>query len=178
MLCGVPGAPVRNSSALERKRRSPHDFHAFRTASKIAGAAWPLTRRRPSANCPLRMRFKISIPATVIAALSKSLKPSIGQCVTSRLGDPVRSCLAAFCDTAAQQRVEVAPQVPVRQPPPRVPAPAIPPVHNQPAMARRPARYSPCPPQYRVRARSGSDWSDAAHGSSLPPARSLPSSFH
>ncbi len=71
-------ALVQISSAAEKGRRLRRAFHAFSTVSQIAGAAWPLTRRRPSANWPFRMRLSNSIPAIVIAAFSKTLKPSIG----------------------------------------------------------------------------------------------------
>src|ERR1017187_3430516 len=57
--------------------RSSKDY-AARTALQIAETVWFLRWRRPRANCPLRIRRSSSIPAMVVAAQSKSLKPSIG----------------------------------------------------------------------------------------------------
>jgi len=52
--------------------------YAASTAFQIAGTVWFLIRRLPRANCPLRIRWSSSIPAMVVAAQSKFLKPSIG----------------------------------------------------------------------------------------------------
>src|ERR1035438_2572079 len=52
--------------------------YAASTAFQIAGAVWFLRRRRPKANCPLRIRRSSSTPAMGMAAQSKFLKPSIG----------------------------------------------------------------------------------------------------
>jgi hypothetical protein len=52
--------------------------YAASTAFLIAGAVWLLRWRRPRANCSLRMGRGSSISAMVVAAQSRSLKPSIG----------------------------------------------------------------------------------------------------
>ena len=52
--------------------------YAASTAFQIAGTVWFLIRRLPRANCPLRIRWSSSIPAMVVAAQSKFLKPSVG----------------------------------------------------------------------------------------------------
>ncbi len=54
------------------------DTYAASTACQIAGTAWSLTRRRPKANCHLWMRWSSSMPAIVVEADAKFLKPSIG----------------------------------------------------------------------------------------------------
>src|ERR1035441_7346417 len=65
--------------------------YAASTAFQIAGTVWFLIRRLPRANCPLRIRWSSSIPAMVVAAQSKFLKPSIGPVRDLIPGDPVRS---------------------------------------------------------------------------------------
>src|ERR1035437_8247764 len=62
--------------AQQGTRRSKD--YAASTAFQIAGAVWFLRCRRPRENCLLRIRRSSSIPAMVVAAQSKSLKPSIG----------------------------------------------------------------------------------------------------
>jgi hypothetical protein len=52
--------------------------YAASTAFQIAGAVGFLRWKCPRPNCPLRIRRSSSIPAMVVAAQSKSLKPSIG----------------------------------------------------------------------------------------------------
>ncbi len=61
----------------QQVRISSRDYAAS-TALQIAGTAWCLRWRLPKANCPLRIRCSSSIPAMVVAAQSKFLKPSIG----------------------------------------------------------------------------------------------------
>jgi hypothetical protein len=64
-------------------------LQAWSTAFHTAGSSPPWTPRRPSTNCPLRMRCINSIPAIVIAAVAKPLKPSI---VAIRCFAPRWSC--------------------------------------------------------------------------------------
>jgi len=52
--------------------------YAARTEFQTAGAAWPLRLRRPKANWSLRIRRSSSMPAIVVAAQAKFLKPSMG----------------------------------------------------------------------------------------------------
>lgn len=52
-------------------------YQAERTEFQTAGAAVSLSRKLVSENCPLRMRCINSMPASVIAALLKRLKPSM-----------------------------------------------------------------------------------------------------
>jgi len=61
----------------QQSRWSGKDYAAS-TASQILGREWFLRRRRPRANWPLRIRRSSSMPAMVVAAQSKFLKPSIG----------------------------------------------------------------------------------------------------
>jgi Phage integrase, N-terminal SAM-like domain len=61
-------------------------LQASSTAFQTAGATRPWPPRRPSANCPLRMRCISSMPAMVMAAFLNPLKPSITamRCFTPR----------------------------------------------------------------------------------------------
>jgi len=52
--------------------------YAARTEFQTAVAAWPLRLRRPKANWSLRIRRSSSVPAIVVAAQAKFLKPSMG----------------------------------------------------------------------------------------------------
>jgi hypothetical protein len=61
----------------KRSSDSP-DLYAASTAIQIAGAAWPLNRSRSNVTCPLWIRRSSSMPAIVMAADSKFLKPGIG----------------------------------------------------------------------------------------------------
>jgi DNA invertase Pin-like site-specific DNA recombinase len=67
-------------------------FQAPITAFQTAGAVRPCAPSRPSRNCPLRMRCISSIPAIVIAACRKSLKPNITaiRCFTPRWSCSIR----------------------------------------------------------------------------------------
>lgn len=61
------------------------------TAFQTAGAVRPCAPSRPSRNCPLRMRCISSIPAIVMTACRKSLKPNITAIRASLLGGLARS---------------------------------------------------------------------------------------
>ena len=50
------------------------------TAFHTSGAGWPRTSRRPSPNCPFRMRCSNSMPAIVIAALLDPLNRASRRC--------------------------------------------------------------------------------------------------
>jgi hypothetical protein len=82
MTFGIEGDEAKGSGAnmcegaQEGQWRSKD--YAASTAFQIAGTVWSLIRRLPRANCPLRIRWSSSIPAMVVAAQSKFLKPSIG----------------------------------------------------------------------------------------------------
>src|SRR5260221_4340235 len=67
-------------------------LQAWSTAFHTAGATRPWTPRRASPNCPLRMRCISSMPAIVIAAVAKPLKPSIVaiRCFTPRWSCSIR----------------------------------------------------------------------------------------
>src|ERR1700733_7554797 len=84
------------SGANSRRRKASRvvlsRLQAWSTAFHTAGASRPWTPRRPSPNCPLRMRCINSIPAIVIAAVAKPLKPSIVaiRCFTPRWSCSIR----------------------------------------------------------------------------------------
>src|ERR1700747_3247411 len=69
------------SGANSRRRKASRvvlsRLQAWSTAFHTAGASRSWTPRRPSPNCRSRMRCINSIPAIVIAAVAKPLKPSI-----------------------------------------------------------------------------------------------------
>jgi hypothetical protein len=89
-------AAIRGSGANSRRRKASRvvlsRLQAWSTAFHTAGASRPWTPRRPSPNCPLRMRCINSIPAIVIAAVAKPLKPSIVaiRCFTPRWSCSIR----------------------------------------------------------------------------------------
>src|SRR5580658_6176676 len=84
------------SGANSRRRKASRvvlsRLQAWSMAFHTAGASRPWTPRRPSPNCPLRMRCINSIPAIVIAAVAKPLKPSIVaiRCFTPRWSCSIR----------------------------------------------------------------------------------------
>ena len=80
-LAAFARRPANGSGANSRRRKASRvvlsRLQAWSTAFHTAGASRPWTPRRPSPNCPLRMRCINSMPAIVIAAVAKPLKPSI-----------------------------------------------------------------------------------------------------
>jgi Large polyvalent protein-associated domain 7 len=86
----------KGSGANSRRRKASRvvlsRVQAWSTAFHTAGASRPWTARRPSPNCPLWMRCINSIPAIVIAAVAKPLKPSIVaiRCFTLRWSCSIR----------------------------------------------------------------------------------------
>jgi hypothetical protein len=84
------------SGANSRRRKASRvvlsRLQAWSTAFHTAGASRSWTPRRPSPNCPLRMRCINSIPGIVIAAVAKPLKPSIVaiRCFTPRWSCSIR----------------------------------------------------------------------------------------
>ena len=87
-----------NSRCRKASRVVLSRLQAWSTAFHTAGASRPWTPRRPSPNCPLRMRCINSIPAIVIAAVAKPLKPSIVAicCFTPRWSCSIR-LLSGMC---------------------------------------------------------------------------------
>src|SRR5665213_266578 len=77
----IGGGRSPGSGANSRRRKASRvvlsRLQAWSTAFHTAGASRPWTPRRPSPNCSLRMRCINSMPAIVIAAVAKPLKPSI-----------------------------------------------------------------------------------------------------
>jgi hypothetical protein len=71
---------------------APWGPQAPSAAFHTSGAGWPRTSRRPSPNCPFRMRCSNSMPAIVIAAFLNRLKPSITamRCFTPRWSCSIR----------------------------------------------------------------------------------------
>jgi DNA-binding transcriptional LysR family regulator len=92
----VISGPARGSGANSRHDQallaSPRQLQTRSTAFQTAGAERPSGPRRPSLNCPLRMRCSSSMPAMVIAAFLKPLKPSITamRCFTPRWSCSIR----------------------------------------------------------------------------------------
>ena len=91
-----PQTATYGSGANSRRRKASRGvlsrLQAWSTAFHTAGASRPWTPRRPSPNCPLRMRCINSMPAIVIAAVAKPLKPSIVaiRCFTPRWSCSIR----------------------------------------------------------------------------------------
>src|SRR6202035_3051096 len=93
---GRLGQAVDGSGANSRRRKASRvvlsRLQAWSTAFHTAGASRPWTPRRPSPNCPLRMRCINSMRAIVIAAPAKPLKPRIAaiRCFTPRCSCSIR----------------------------------------------------------------------------------------
>ena len=101
-LAQTGGRALAGSGANSRRRKASRvvlsRLQAWSTAFHTAGASRPWTPRRPSPNCPLRMRCINSMPAIVIAAVAKPLKPSIVaiRCFTPRWSCSIR-LLSGMC---------------------------------------------------------------------------------